>query len=660
MYFRNLWSFTKEVIATVRRRRLVAFATVSTSFIALLVLSATIVAAVNLSAFSTKLRSSAEVTVFLKKDVDERERAAFEAWIAAAPYVADYDYISPASALSELASELGQDAALIEAAGGNPIPPSFRIKATAPEKARQLVSRLRGRREVFRLVYASEATARLLSLSRVLNFAGILLSLLLSVACVTIIHNAMAVAIEARRKDIRIMHLVGADPRLIRLPYLIHGVLYGTVASVLASVVTFLAYVPVAAALSDAIPILPLAPPGRVVSTAMPATILCGALFGLVASSMCVSRHLSDGGTARSAQTPRGGVTGTVKFAVALIALVVFLTGAVVVRADAGVLDDIGRAERIGESIAASSKSIGALTSELRRGRRSLSALSGQITRLDKRVSQAEAKKARLARRVSGQLLAYYASRRGSSIGGLVTLGSMDHALIAGERLRFVLSSERSLFEQARQNVSELSASRERLSLIKQKARAQQERLADARQELAARIKRQRKELASLVASITRSIAIYPRARDLKVAIYGAEGFIFPVAAAHRYSNDWHNQRVGHLHQGTDIFAAHGAPLLSVVSGSVRLGNNKLGGTTVHLNGDDGTMYYYAHLSGYAPRIRSGQRVGAGELVGFVGQSGNAAGTPPHLHFEIHPGGRSAVNPFPTLSRTDVLLFGAE
>lgn len=87
---------------------------------------------------------------------------------------------------------------------------------------------------------------------------------------------------------------------------------------------------------------------------------------------------------------------------------------------------------------------------------------------------------------------------------------------------------------------------------------------------------------------------------------------------------------------------------MAIESGTIlRLGNSSLGGITIWLTGVSGDEYYYAHLDGWAPGLSVGQSVAAGELVGTVGSSGNASYTVPHLHFELHPGGGSAVNPYP-------------
>jgi murein DD-endopeptidase MepM/ murein hydrolase activator NlpD len=142
-------------------------------------------------------------------------------------------------------------------------------------------------------------------------------------------------------------------------------------------------------------------------------------------------------------------------------------------------------------------------------------------------------------------------------------------------------------------------------------------------------------------------------------ALFAVKGFVFPIAAAHKFGNDFGNPRmVGtqyeHTHQGTDIFAEYGAPLVACERGVVtRVGTDTLGGTKLWVVGQSGTRYYYAHLSGYAPGITDGMVVEAGTLVGFVGDSGNARGGTPHLHFEVHPQGGPAVNPYFLLRAAD-------
>ncbi len=106
----------------------------------------------------------------------------------------------------------------------------------------------------------------------------------------------------------------------------------------------------------------------------------------------------------------------------------------------------------------------------------------------------------------------------------------------------------------------------------------------------------------------------------------------------------------GRAHKGTDLFASWNEPMYAVTSGRVVVGNSGLGGKTIWLLGDNGIGFYYAHLSDF--NVASGASVGQGQTIGFNGDTGNARGGSPHLHFEIHPGGRgsSAVNPYPTLA----------
>lgn len=121
---------------------------------------------------------------------------------------------------------------------------------------------------------------------------------------------------------------------------------------------------------------------------------------------------------------------------------------------------------------------------------------------------------------------------------------------------------------------------------------------------------------------------------------------------ATRFRDTWGAPRSGgRRHKGTDLFAAHRAPVYAITSGVVqRHSSGGLGGIGLYLRGDDGNTYYYAHLDSIDPAARVGTRVTAGELVGRNGYTGNASRSAPHVHFELHPGGGAAINPYPWLA----------
>ncbi|MDQ3538560.1 MAG: M23 family metallopeptidase, partial [Actinomycetota bacterium] len=124
-------------------------------------------------------------------------------------------------------------------------------------------------------------------------------------------------------------------------------------------------------------------------------------------------------------------------------------------------------------------------------------------------------------------------------------------------------------------------------------------------------------------------------------------GKVCPVSGTTGFIDSWGFARSGgRTHEGVDIFAAYATPVLAVADGVVdSVYNNSLGGLVINFIDDNGDKYYYAHLS--SASASSGQRVTAGTVIGAVGTSGNAAGTPPHLHWQYHPGNGEPINPFP-------------
>jgi murein DD-endopeptidase MepM/ murein hydrolase activator NlpD len=150
---------------------------------------------------------------------------------------------------------------------------------------------------------------------------------------------------------------------------------------------------------------------------------------------------------------------------------------------------------------------------------------------------------------------------------------------------------------------------------------------------------------------VSRPLTVHPKLTQ--------KGYVFPVYGQSSYADTYGGARgdvSGGWHHGDDIFAALGAPLLAVAHGTVfSVGWNKVGGWRLWLRDDAGNEFYYAHLSAYSPLAVNGAIVDAGDVLGFLGNTGDAQGTPYHLHFEVHPVGLlglgydGAVDPTPYL-----------
>ena len=127
-----------------------------------------------------------------------------------------------------------------------------------------------------------------------------------------------------------------------------------------------------------------------------------------------------------------------------------------------------------------------------------------------------------------------------------------------------------------------------------------------------------------------------PRAIHPKLT---GSGFVFPVYGPASFTDTFGAPRADVAwHHGGDIFAPLGAPVLAVTKGVVfSVGWNDLGGNRLWLRDPKGNQFYYAHLSAYSPLAVNGGRVNAGDVLGFVGNTGDAINTPYHLHFEVHP-----------------------
>ena len=151
---------------------------------------------------------------------------------------------------------------------------------------------------------------------------------------------------------------------------------------------------------------------------------------------------------------------------------------------------------------------------------------------------------------------------------------------------------------------------------------------------------------------------------------------VFPVVGPYRYTNDYGDPRPQGTHEGNDVLAPRKAIAVATESGRIKFHTTSArAGCMLYLFGASGTTYLYIHLNNdvttgndnrgkcvaggsYWPGLKDGARVAAGQAVGYVGDSGDADGTP-HLHFEIHPNDGGPTNPYPYLNKATRVLFAA-
>lgn len=148
-----------------------------------------------------------------------------------------------------------------------------------------------------------------------------------------------------------------------------------------------------------------------------------------------------------------------------------------------------------------------------------------------------------------------------------------------------------------------------------------------------------------------------------KYPVYNPDRYTFPLNTASYFTDTYGADREGgqRKHQGTDIFNSKGTPIVSVCDGIVeKLGWNRLGGERVGVRGFDGNYYYYAHLDEINKSLKKNQKIAKGELVGTMGNTGDAITTPDHLHFGIQLPNGEWLNPYSLLKVWEYHKFGGE
>ena len=263
-----------------------------------------------------------------------------------------------------------------------------------------------------------------------------------------------------------------------------------------------------------------------------------------------------------------------------------------------------------------------------------------RIEEIEERVEQLKKRDAKLEAEVVERAKTLYMSGRGDMLQALFGAKSIGELSDAAEMLSQVSLDDSGVF-------IDLARSRAELTKLQDELLGRQKELRDSFDALKKEHDKQQAMFDAIAADYESLQDRVAPSAPSAARIRATGGMFCPVGGPTSFVDSWGAPRSGHTHQGVDMMGSYGTPLIAIVSGTVTYAAyDGSGGNMIFISGDDGNAYWYMHNQ---ENYVTGGRVTAGQTIGTLGDTGNAAGTP-HLHFEYHPGGGSAVNPYPLVA----------
>lgn len=287
----RLESLLRETTSGLRRNGLVAFAAISTTFIALLLFGLALLISRQVNLMIDATTGNVEVAVYLTDPVNPDTVQALTARLTELPVVANVDYETKEEACARFKRLFANQKALVNTVDCSALPASLRVKLDDPEQYRQVAAVLKGQPGIERIVDQSGLLDRLFAVTRVFRVGVLLVSLVMLLSAAVLIANTVRMGLFARRKEIGIMKLVGATNWRIRLPFLIEGLIESLVGAVAAILVLFGLKVAFINPLYGTISWMPWVTNGDVIAI-IPWLLLAGTAVALVASLVGMRRFL--------------------------------------------------------------------------------------------------------------------------------------------------------------------------------------------------------------------------------------------------------------------------------------------------------------------------------------------------------------------------------
>ena len=283
----------KEAFVSLKRNALMSFASISTVAVSLLVLGAFGILGINMGYMVSALESKVEVTAYMKDDVSADALKQMEAKLHTVNGVSEVTFVPKSEALTRFRERLGDQASMLEALDDqNPLPNSFEIKVDNPESVKPTAEAIEKMAGVETVKYGSEIVDQLFQMTKILRILGLVLLGFLVFATLFIISNTIRLTVFARRKEIGIMNFVGATNAFIRLPFLMEGMILGSVGAGIAAVALYYAYAALLYEVHQVLAFLYLVPLYPFLYIIGGALAIIGMLIGAIGSAISLSRYM--------------------------------------------------------------------------------------------------------------------------------------------------------------------------------------------------------------------------------------------------------------------------------------------------------------------------------------------------------------------------------
>lgn len=274
-----LFYFLKESLTSFRRNWVMSTAAIVTVAVSLLVVGGVIIGASTISNIIKNEEQKVEIVTFIKDGTPPESVDALKGEVSSWSGIKSVAYVSKDEALRRLRVQLKDAPEMLQAMEGNPLPASLEVRLSDPHQVQSVAAKLKGRPELDEVRYGQDYVSKLFAVSRVIRGAGVAFVGLLSFASLVLIANTIRLAIFARRREVGIMRLVGASNWFIRWPFLLEGVMQGTIGAVLAIGTLYLLKMTVLSWLVTTLPFL---------SLRFDSTLFAQLVFGLTLGGMFI------------------------------------------------------------------------------------------------------------------------------------------------------------------------------------------------------------------------------------------------------------------------------------------------------------------------------------------------------------------------------------